>query len=268
MARNNFDQTGLGSNVKLGKAGSRIKSSDGAIVEARNNADDAFAIVRADHPVNDNDVVTKKYLETRADVIVTGQIDGGTPPAAGTPGRIFMCTTAGGTYVLGTLYRDTGSEWEALSSVAGMTIAVTTALTGGTIEFENDSKYIWDADTSTWKFIGASVIAEGVQSVHKTLSFTDTGTILLKEVPAGSIITNVIVIVTQVFDGTTPGLTIGDSVDPDRLLVLDHVDLTALGVYQVIPGYLYGAETVINTTLTTGGSPSTGQMQVVMEYSK
>ena len=267
MARNNFDQTGLGPNVKLGKNGARVVSTDGAVIEARNNADDAFAILRADHPINDHDVVTKRYLETRADVRTSGQIDGGSPPAAGTQGRVFVCTTAGGTFNLNHLYYDTGGEWQVLPLDAGLTMAVTTALTGGTIEFEDDSKYIWDADTTVWKFIGSAGIATGVQVASVDLDYTEVGPKLLRSIPGSTRIPKILVIVTQIFNGTTPELSIGDSVDPDRLVTESHVDLTSLGVYEIVPGYLYGAATDIIINLSIGGAPSTGQAAIYMEYS-
>lgn len=45
---------------KLGVAGPRLKNNSGS-VEARNNADSAFAVVRGATPVGNDDLVTKSY---------------------------------------------------------------------------------------------------------------------------------------------------------------------------------------------------------------
>ena len=76
----NFGLTGVGSNVQLGKGGPRVKNNAG-VVEVKNAADNAFAVFRVGDCVGLDDAVNKRYLETRANVIVTGQIDGNAPAA-------------------------------------------------------------------------------------------------------------------------------------------------------------------------------------------
>lgn len=267
MAGHKYEQLSIGPNVEVGKEGPRIKSN-GAAIEHSNYADDAFAIVRGAHPIDDNDFVTKQYLETRADVIVTGQIDGGSPPAAGTSGLVFICTTAGGAYNLNYLYRDNGASWDELPLVEGMHIKTTDNLAGGTVEFLGDHIYIWDEDGTEWVDIGpAPEETAVVKNARITLAYTDTGVNLIKNIPANAIHAKVIVSVTQIFDGTTPVLIVGDVADPDRHMTTQGQNLAVVGVYETTNLYLYGAPTDINVTLTIGGVPTQGQALVYIEYS-
>lgn len=263
----NHHLEGIGSNVEIGKRGPRIRDNSD-VIEHRNQADDAFVIVRGDHPVGDNDLVTKKYLETRANVIVTGQIDGGSPPAAGTPGRIFICTTAGGSYTLKYLYRDTGSAWEEIVPIEGMVISVTDALTGGTDEYEADHLYLWDADGATWVDLGPSPAVTGVvKTARLTFDYTDTGANLIVTVPSGAIATRVMLNVTQAWDVNQPYVEVGDATDADRLMEEKGNDLAKVELYIADCFYLYGASTAINITLTNnGGTPTQGQATVIVQY--
>lgn len=54
--------SGIGTLVELGKNGARIKNSSG-VIEARNNADNAYAIMRVADPVGADDVVNKRTLD-------------------------------------------------------------------------------------------------------------------------------------------------------------------------------------------------------------
>lgn len=266
MASHLYELLGIGPDVELGKDGSRIKENAG-VVEFRDNADSAFVKVRGDHPVDENDFVTKRYLETRANVIVTGQIDGGAPPAAGTAGRVFICTTAGGVYNLNSLYYDNGTSWEEIAPIEGMSIKITDDLTGGTVEFIGDHIYVWDADGGTWVDIGpAPAEAAVIKHASITLTEADTGANLIKQIPANAFLTRVKVNVTEVFDGTTPTLEIGDGTDPDRHMTALGNKLNKLGLYETSNLYLYGGATNVNATLTIGGTPTQGQCTVYIEY--
>jgi pyridoxal/pyridoxine/pyridoxamine kinase len=65
-----YNTNGLSSNVELGDGGVRIKSNSG-VLEARNNADGAFAIVRGADPVGDNDVIINKILQRGQGIAIT-----------------------------------------------------------------------------------------------------------------------------------------------------------------------------------------------------
>lgn len=265
MTSKNYGLNGVASTVQLGKKGPKLKNNS-SIIEHRNAADDDFVIARGAHPIGDNDLVTKKYLETMANVYVTGQIDGGSPPAAGTPGRIFICTTTGGSYTLKYLYRDTGTAWEEIVPVEGMRISVTDALTGGTDEYTADTLYMWDADGSTWVDIGpAPAETETVKGKYVTLGYSDTGANLIKNVPANAAITKVKVKVTQAFDGTTPTIIVGDSVDDDRHMLAIENDLEIADLYETNVFYQYGSATDVNATIAASGATQ-GQCTVYLEY--
>lgn len=57
-----YGLTGVGSNVELSKGGARVKNSSG-VIEGRNSADDAYAIVRGATAVGSNDLVTKAQMD-------------------------------------------------------------------------------------------------------------------------------------------------------------------------------------------------------------
>lgn len=266
MPSHDYGMVGIGPNVELGKDGVRVKDNAG-VLEARDNADANYVIMRGGHPVGENDLVTLRYLRTRADVRVTGQIDGGSPPAAGTPGRVFICTTAGGVYNLKSLYYDNGATWEEIVPGEGLTIQVTDDLTGGTDEYVADHHYIWDADGSTWLDLGPNPgETETVKGKPITLLHTDIGANLIKNVPSGAYAVRVKVNVTQVFDGTNPYLEVGDAADPDRHMTSTQQNLGKVGLYKTEALYLYGVATDVNATLTIGGAPTQGQCVVMLEW--
>lgn len=89
--------------------------------------------------------------------IVTGQINGGSPPAPAVSSTIYICTTAGGVYQLNYLYQSDGSSWVELSLTEGLLMVVTDELTGGTVEFAADRIYLWDADGLVWVELGGAV---------------------------------------------------------------------------------------------------------------
>jgi hypothetical protein len=263
-----YGVTGLSGNVELGKGGPRLKNNSG-VVEHRNPADSDFVVVRGAHPIDDNDLVTKRFLETRADVRVTGQINGGSPPAV-VPGAVYIVTTAGGSYSLKELYYGGASSWEAITVPEGLRIAVTDALTGGTDEYQADTVYVWDEDGGDWVLIGPVPSVPGmVRNERATLTYGDTGDNNLgSAVPTDGIAQTITVNVTQAFNGTTPELKIGDSGDDDRHMTVDEVDLETVGKYVVHLYHKYGASTQVVANLAIGGTPSAGQCDIVMNWAQ
>jgi hypothetical protein len=267
MASKHYELSGIDSNVEIGKRGPRVKDNSGA-VEFRNQADDDFVVVRGADPVAANDFVTKRYMETRASVYVTGQIDGGSPPAAGTPGRVFICTTTGGGYTINYLYWDNGVTWDEIIPAEGQVVSVTDELSGGTVEFTGDHLYLWDADGSTWVDLGPTPAAqEVVKSSRLAFDYADVGVNLIVNVPANAIVTKVILNVTQAWDVNQPYVEVGDAADADRLMQSKGNDLAKVGVQVTDAGYLYGVATDVNVTLSNdGGTPTQGQAIIVVHY--
>ena len=273
MSSKNYDLNGVSGNVELGKRGPRIKDNAG-VIEHRNQADDAYVRVKGDHPIDDNDLVTKHYLETRADVRVTGQVNGTSAPAVPPAGTIYICTTAGTdgrTWNEGYLYRSDGSSWatsEEIVPVEGLRIVVTDDLTGGNIEFLGDHVYIWDADGSTWVDLGP---APDVESVVKTarlpFGFADTGVNLLDSLPAGSIVTAAQIDVQVVWDDALPGARVGISGTDDLFMEEKDSDLAKVGLYKVNIHHLFGSATPVNLTLNNNaGTPTQGSAVLLVQY--
>lgn len=264
MPTRDYDLDGIGSIVELGKEGPKLKDESGAI-GVRNQDDDAYLPLRAGDASGDDDVITKKYLETHSALQITGQIDGGAPPAAGVNGRVFIVTTAGGSYGLNELYRDDGSAWEEITRTDGMRITITQDLNGGTIEFLGDHVYLWDATSGAWLDVGRVTGRKTMRHQEISLDFNDAGNNNLGDpIPANSYAELFKVNVTQAFDGT-PDMKVGDAVDDDRHMETKDIDLKKVGIYKTERLYLYGAETQVIANLAFVGTPTQGQCVVFMK---
>ena len=245
----NYGQSGVASSVEIGKGGARVRDNAGAI-EARNNADTGLANIRAASPVGDDDVVTKRFLATRANVQVVGQIDGSNPPAV-VEGQIRVCTTSGGAYVAGLLYRGESGAWVAIfadlaSIPTNLVIVVAVVLTGGTVSFAADTLYTFDGDAQTWELVGTSQTLTGVnKSLRADLAHNSAASVTLGNMPANGGAFRVVVNVTQAFNGTAPSLQIGDGVSAARLMSSAEVNLKAVGTYVADCYYRYASATDI-----------------------
>lgn len=99
-------------------------------------------------------LVARFGLDSTANQVVSGQIDGSSPPAPAASGLVFVCTTAGGVYSLNSLYRSNGTAWVETNVIDGLMISVVDDLTGGMSEFKAYSAYLWNDNDSTWERIG------------------------------------------------------------------------------------------------------------------
>jgi len=59
----NYSQTGIGDSVEFSKGGSRVRENTG-VLEVRDNADTAFTQCRGADPVIDDDLATKRYVDS------------------------------------------------------------------------------------------------------------------------------------------------------------------------------------------------------------
>lgn len=263
----NYGLSGLSTDVELGIDGPRIKV-DGTAVAFRDTADTAYAQIKAATPTTDDAVVTKGYLERTANVIVSNQIDGTSPPAV-INGVVYVCTTTGGVYTEKNLYRGEGGSWVELVPFAGMRMAVTVPLTGGNIEFLGDTIYLWDGDTSNWINIGPYVpVVAGklVKSERVDLAFNTASPLNIgASVPVGARPFMVIVNVTQTFNGTPRSrVEIGDALDTNRLAEQSESNLSKLGTYVVNCYHNYASATQLIATYTANGATQgTAQIEVV-----
>lgn len=262
----NFGLTGVGSNVQLGKGGPRVKNNAGAI-EARNAADNAYAVFRVGDCVGLDDAVNKRYLETRANVIVTGQIDGNAPAAVAS-GVTYLCTTTGGTYTAGRLYFGENAVWNEIIPQEGLTISVTDALSGGTLTFAADHRYLFDADSGLWVDIGpAPAETKLIKAVRATLAFNSAGTFNIgSALPTNATVSKIIVSATQAFNGTSPTVTFGVAGQVAELGAANESDLTTTGVYVIDCFKTYVSNEQLIATYVAGGS-SAGAASIEVHYS-
>lgn len=98
---------------RIGRSGPGAKNNSN-VLEIRNNADSAFAVLRAANVQASgttlNDVATLLDIKGRCPNI-TFSFDGASAPAAGTNnGKFGFCHTAGGAYSAGDVVYDDGSN--------------------------------------------------------------------------------------------------------------------------------------------------------------
>lgn len=265
----NYGLTGVGTELEFGIDGPKLVKS-GNTIETRTNDGTALVELKSATPTTDDSVVTKGYLERTVNVVVTGQIDGGAPPAV-VNGAIYICTTTGGTYTQEYLYRGESGVWVEIVPFAGMKIAVTVPLTGGAIEYLGDHVYLWDADASDWLEIGPYVsnTAKVVKSERADLAFNTASPLNIgSPVPANGRPFRVIVNVTQAFNATGPALSIGDSINTSRLMTTGEVNLKKVGIYVADCYYNYASATQIIGTFVQGTGGSAGQAQIEYVYTQ
>lgn len=176
---NNYWQIG-------GTSGSRIKENSG-VLELKNSDDSAYVKVRALAGVDDNDLITFKQLTSaKGAAIVKRQYDcsAALPTNTAVKGVCAVTTAGTGATVMDLLWDDGSSvgDMTILTEVEGMLIAVTDALTGGTISFDPDSVYCADSDASVWVKIGDIGSVTGAirvirMAVDNTASQDSTSTI-------------------------------------------------------------------------------------------
>ena len=277
-----FGLTGIGANVELGKGGPRIVVN-GAAIEAKNAANNALAIMRGADPQGDTDFVTKKYLETQAQVTVVGEIYDVTGtvtvyPALPTATNIYMCTETSGSFTARRLYRFVSggptliASWTEYTPFAGMRIATTIDLNRGTDVYTSDHIYLWDAEGAEWVDIGPSSESHSVKTVRGTLAWDAAGGAfnIGLPVPAGARAVRAIVSVTTLFDGTAPAtLTLGSGGGAAEIAAAAEINLAQTGIYIMDCYVKYAAQTQLTRTFTAavGGTPSTGAADIEIEYS-
>lgn len=82
--------------------------------------------------------------------------------------------------------------------------------------------------------------------------------------PAGTIVSAVIMTVNTVFDGV-PTITVGSTGDPDLLVTLaDAIDLTTTGIKRVSRETAWPLASVVRTVI--GGAPTQGSVDVTVQY--
>ena len=277
-----YRQSGVSNVLEFSKGGAKVKNSSGAI-EARNNGDSAYAVLRAADPVAANDVVTKQYLEANGPAIsVIGNIydSGSTTPAstqftgAGQEGKIAICNETVGSFTALNLYRlDTWetdvatSSWTEITAAENMIIAVSDASSGGSPAYSADHLYVYDADNTEWDDVGPAASVTAVnKNFRAALAFgTSTPVAIGTPAAANAIISKVIVDVTTAFDGTAPTLDIGVSGTTDLYMDQTEIDLKTIGTYIVDLYELDSGPTAIIGTYAADSSAA-GAASILVKY--
>lgn len=267
MAHKDYGQKGVASDVELGKGGPRVIVDTG-VPKVTQNDGATLEEFKGAAPTTADSFATKEYVDTRAGAPVTGQIDGGSPPSP-SDGVLYICTTAGGSFTEKYLYYRKASAWVEKVPVEGQSIHVTDALTGGNQEYLADHIYVWDADNTEWDDIGpAAAATKTLKSERLSFDYTDTGVNNVgAALPAAAKVHAVKLNVTQLFDGTTPVVKVGDAVDDDRHMTEAENDLTEVGLFQTEVSHLYGSGTQVTATVTIGGVPTQGTAELEVIYS-
>ncbi len=248
-----------------------VRTTGTGEMEVRNLDDTGYARLRAATPVLDNDVVTKAYADTLAKpLIVTAQFNGNNALPANTGTRRFLVvSTTGANGTIGDLVFDDGTgagTATLLPAIEGRCIAVTTSLSGGTVSFDPDSIYIWDAGGPSWIKIGdIGSVTGAVREIRYVISNSATQDSVFA-IPAGSIVTSCELKVTTPYSG-------GATISVGRAGSLALIMTTAQNNPQNTTGTLYtsnqdtawGASTLVVRT-TVGGAPAAGAGVVIVRF--
>lgn len=127
--------------------------------------------------------------------------------------------------------------------------------------------FVWVNDT--WiLFTNENASDTDAETISIIVNWDDPSTNFIHRVSDGSRILFATVKVLTPFDGTTPTLTIGDSLDNSRFMSSDHNDLTDEGTYNSTPSFQYdtgGLETEIFAYFAGDGSLA-GSAKVTISY--
>ncbi len=260
----------IGSILQIGIDGPNIKNNSG-VVEIKNADDSALARLKAATPTDDSDVVTKKYADSaeRA-MVVKRQADCSSALPANTGVRGFVVVTTAGTgAAIGDVLFDDGSgsgTMEILSAIEGRTIAVTDALSGGTISFDPDTIYIWDADGTAWVAIGDIGSVTGSSRIIRFPIDNSASQDSTFSIPANARVLRCDVEITTAYSG-------GASIQVGNTSTANLIQTTSDNKPQSSSGKIYsvdqdtawgGSASVVRVAV--GGTPAAGAGVVVVEF--
>jgi len=257
---------------QLGIGGPQLKNN-GGVIEARNAADSGFAVVRGGAPVGQTDLVTKLYADSLSKpLIVTAQFDGNNVLPSNTSSlHYIVVSTTGANGIIGEVLYDDGSNTGTvtrLSAVNGRTIAVTVSLSGGTVQFDPDSIYQWDADgssgTTQWVKIGdIGSVTGAVREIRYTINNSATQD-SVSLIPANACIVSAEVSVTTPYSGGGT-IAVGQPGNTTLLQATTDNNPQSANIYQVPGDIAWGGSGLVVRT-TVGGSPAAGAGVVIVRY--
>lgn len=251
----------------LGRA--QIKSQVSDILEVRKSDDSGYAIMRGLAPVGDNDYVTKKYADTlEKPLIVKRQADCSVAIPNNTAVRGFVVvTTAGSGAAIGDILYDNGlndaAPMEILAANEGRTLAITDTLSGGTISFDADSVYIWDADGTAWVKIGDIGSVTGAVRAIRFGIINTAAQNSVSSIPQNARVLRCRLEVTTPYSG-------GATISIGYAGAVAAFQLTTDNSPQVAAAYIVDQDTQVPTVqtvlVTVGGAPAAGVGVVIVEF--
>lgn len=256
---------------QIGIDRAQVTSTSTGELQVRDATDSAYARLRVGAPVADNDAVTKAYADTLAKpLIVTGQFDGNDPLPANTGVRHFqVVSTTGANASIGDLIFDNGTgagTAEVLVAVEGRCIVVSDALSGGTVTFDPDSIYIWDADGSAWVKIGDIGAVTGAERVIRYTITNAATQDSVSLIPANAIVSSCEVKITTPYSG---GATISVGRAGSLALVMPTTGNNPQGasgnIYRRLQDTSWGGSALVVRT-TIAGAPAAGAGVVIVKY--
>ncbi|OWK46614.1 hypothetical protein [Fimbriiglobus ruber] len=86
----------------------------------------------------------------------------------------------------------------------------------------------------------------------------------LMTIPEGTWVEEIQVYVNTAVNGVAPTMSVGDALDPARLVPAINIDPTNVGVYVTNPAYFYAVETNISLSIVPGTGATQGDGLVVI----
>jgi len=250
--------------------GPQIKDSS-SILELRNAADNAFVLGRSDLiPASGetvNDIVPLLDLKGRvADIEFS--FDGASAPSPGAnTGKFGFVHTTGGSHTAGQVVYDDGASLILIPFSVVKHLTTRTAITG-TISLNSDGFYAYQGGTWTLKGDGAPTSTGLLKSIRIDYAFGDGTKTSTTTIPAGATVVRTRNVVTTLFNGTAPTLTVKvDGTADESLMVAGDSNLKAVGEYHNEDAHdiVAGTTGVLSITLTPDSS-SAGVGYVIAEY--
>lgn len=243
---------------QVGLGGPQVKNNTG-VIENRNAADTAFAIVRAATPVANNDVANKQYVDTLfTRVVVAQQFNGGSalPSNTGVE-QFYVVSTSGVNAAIGQLLWDDGSGAGTVTVLAAKAqmIVTTQAFSGGTVTLQADSLYVWDTTSTSWVNAGGSQISGSARTIRFAITNAASQS-SAKQIPANAIVYD------RFFDIQTPysaGALLSMGQTGSAALLQGTTDnlATVAAEYHVSQETAWGAAPLA-VLVTVAGAPATG----------
>jgi hypothetical protein len=252
---------------QVGGPGGPGINQNGAALEARNAANNAYAVMRGAAPAGDNDFTTKAYVDKTANkpIPVSQQFNGNSVlPNNTATEQWYVVTTTGPNATIGQLLWDDGSgagTAAVIPAATGNTIVTTAAFSGGTISLAANQMYVWTG--SAWLDIAPSI--SGATYMIRLPITNAASQSSATQMPANAIVYD------ARLDVTTPysaGATVSLGITGTPALFMATTDNTATvaNLYQVEQDTAVGASAAA-LLVTVAGAPAAGAGFAIVLFS-